>query len=287
MDHGASDRRGWGLLRLVTVALDFSLGGRMTEVNLDLSGRTALVCGASAGIGRATALTLAAHGATVIALARRRDRLNALVGELQAAGSAQASHIVADLDDTDGLKAAVSDCGAEILINNTGGPPAGKLIEANPADLVHAFRRHVLGAQTLLQAVLPAMEQAGYGRIINVLSTSVREPIPNLGVSNTIRGAMASWAKTVSKELPPGVTINNVLPGFTDTERLGNLKTAVAGRTGQTEEQVMAGWLGRVPEGRLGRPEELASAIAFLVSPAGAYIRGQSLAVDGGRLNAI
>jgi 3-oxoacyl-[acyl-carrier protein] reductase len=131
------------------------------------------------------------------------------------------------------------------------------------------------------------MDAQGYGRIINVLSTSVREPIPNLGVSNTIRGAMASWAKSVSKELAPGLTINNVLPGFTDTERLGSLKSAVAARTGSSEEAVFAGWLGRVPEGRLGQPEELAGAIAFLVSPAGAYIRGQSLAVDGGRLNSI
>ena len=132
------------------------------------------------------------------------------------------------------------------------------------------------------------MEQAGYGRIINVLSTSVREPIPNLGVSNTIRGAMASWAKSISKELPPGVTINNVLPGFTDTGTPWKSENSGAGRTGQTEEQVMASWLGRVPEGRLGTTGRTgASAIAFLVSPAGAYIRGQSLAVDGGRLNTI
>ena len=135
--------------------------------------------------------------------------------------------------------------------------------------------------------MLPHMQAAGYGRIINVLSTSVREPIPNLGVSNTIRGAMASWAKSLSKELGPGITINNVLPGFTDTERLASLKQAVAGRTGTSQEAVMQGWIGRVPEGRLGHPSELAGLIAFLVSPAGAYIRGQSVAVDGGRLNTI
>ena len=259
----------------------------MAVVNLDLSGKTALVCGASAGIGRATALSLASHGATVVALARRPDLLDSLVAELHSMGSSQSRSIVADLDDTAGLAQAVAGCDAQILINNTGGPPAGSLVEADPDDLAHAFRRHVLGAQTLLRALHPAMKASEYGRIINVLSTSVREPIPNLGVSNTIRGAMASWAKSVSKELGPGITINNVLPGFTNTERLGNLKTAVAGRTGQTEEQVMAGWLGRVPEGRLGRPEELASAIVFLASPAGAYIRGQSIAVDGGRLNTI
>jgi 3-oxoacyl-[acyl-carrier protein] reductase len=259
----------------------------MTAVNLDLSGKTALVCGASAGIGRSTALALAAHGAHVVVLARRLDRLEALLPELTSAGAASARAVAADLDDSVGLAAAVADVEAHILINNTGGPPSGALTEATSNELIAAFTRHVVGAQTLLQAMLPHMRAAGYGRIVNVLSTSVREPIPNLGVSNTIRGAMASWSKSLSKELGPGITINNVLPGYTDTERLTNLKSAVASRTESSVEAVMKGWIGRVPEGRLGRPEELAGAIAFLVSPAGAYIRGQSIAVDGGRLNTI
>ena len=259
----------------------------MSALNLDLTGKTALVCGASAGIGRATALALAANGATIVALARRVDRLESLMVELAAAGARSPRFVVADLDDTEDLAAAVAGVRAHILVNNTGGPPAGPLTAAKGDDLLRAFRRHVVGAQTLVQASLPSMEDAGYGRIINVLSTSVREPIPNLGVSNTIRGAMASWSKSLSKELGPGITINNVLPGFTDTERLTNLKAAVAERVGSTEDAVLAGWIGRVPEGRLGRPAELAGAIAFLSSPAGAYIRGQSLAVDGGRLNAI
>ena len=259
----------------------------MSALNLDLTGRTALVCGASAGIGRATALALAANGATIVALARRAERLESLMAELAAAGATSPSFVVADLDDTDGLVDAIGGVEAHILVNNTGGPPAGPLTAATGDDLRRAFNRHVVGAQTLVQAMLPSMEAAGYGRIINVLSTSVREPIPNLGVSNAIRGAMASWSKSLSKELGPGMTINNVLPGFTDTERLTNLKAAVANRVGSTEDSVLAGWIGRVPEGRLGRPEELAGAIAFLSSPAGAYIRGQSLAVDGGRLNAI
>ncbi|MEC9071843.1 MAG: SDR family oxidoreductase, partial [Myxococcota bacterium] len=133
----------------------------------------------------------------------------------------------------------------------------------------------------------PGMTEAGYGRIINVISTSVREPIPNLGVSNTIRGSVASWAKTVSGELPPGVTINNVLPGFTDTDRLGSLAKGRAERSGSTAEGVYELWRSQIPEGRLGRPDELASVIAFLASPAASYIRGVSLPVDGGRLRSI
>jgi len=259
----------------------------MSRVPLDLTGKSALVCGASAGIGRETALTLANLGADVTVLARRADRLEALVPELKAAGASSADAIVADLDDRAGLAAAVGSGRWQILINNTGGPPPGALLATDPEALETAFGRHVLAAQTLLRIVLPSMEALGYGRIINVLSTSVREPIPNLGVSNTIRGAMASWAKSVSKELPRGITINNVLPGFTDTARLGALKQTVADRTGTSEEAVHQTWVRQIPEGRLGQPEEIAGAIAFLASPSGAYIRGQSLAVDGGRLNSI
>ena len=259
----------------------------MSAVNLNISGKTALVCGASAGIGRATALALASQGASIIALARRADRLEALLPQLIEAGAPDAKALVADLDDSEGLQTAVAGCRAQILINNTGGPPSGRLIDAAPRSLEVAFHRHVIGGQILLQALLPGMQADGYGRIINVLSTSVREPISNLGVSNTIRGAMASWAKSLSKELSPGITINNVLPGFTDTERLAQLKKAIAERQDCSEERVMSDWMDSVPEGRLGRPEDLAAAIAFLASPAGAYIRGQSLAVDGGRMNTI
>ena len=156
-----------------------------------------------------------------------------------------------------------------------------------PDEFTTAFGRHVLAAHRLTQTVLSGMKESGYGRIINIISTSVYEPIPNLGVSNTIRGAMASWSKTVSKELPPGITINNVLPGFTDTERLGQLKKGRANKNGISEDTVHQQWLSQVPEGRLAQPEETASAIGFLVSPAAGYIRGLSLPVDGGRLKGI
>jgi len=259
--------------------------------NLRLDGKHALVCGASKGIGRATARLLAQRGAHVTALARTQDALAELVAEIEGAGG-RAGALSVDLDDASGLGVALDRLLGEaaaptILINNTGGPPGGPLVEAGVDQMEAALRRHLFAAHLLVQRLLPGMRDAGYGRIVNVLSTSVREPIPNLGVSNLTRAAVASWSKTLSGELPPGVTINNVLPGFTDTERLESLGQATASRLGKTADDVRAGWIATIPEGRLARPEETAEAIAFLASPAAAYIRGHSIPVDGGRLKSI
>ena len=259
---------------------------------MSLEGRAALVCGASSGIGRATALALGALGCRVVALARRADRLAGLTDELRALGAPDATALVGDLEDLPSLVVAVQHeldqrGPLHILLNNTGGPPGGPLLDAAPSALSVAFNRHVLGAHTLTQLLVPGMRQAGYGRVVNVLSTSVREPIPNLGVSNTIRAAMAGWAKSLSQELPPGLTINNLLPGYTDTERLDGLAQANAARVGSNADAIRAAWLNQIPEGRLGRAEEPAALIALLCSPAGAYIRGQSIAVDGGRTRSI
>ena len=256
-----------------------------------LSGRTALVCGASKGIGAAAARALAAAGAHTVLLARSEASLNEVAAGIRTDGGA-ASVQVADLDDRAGLASVIDKLtqahGAiHILLNNSAGPPGGRLIDATSEALLTAFGRHVLAGHQLVQGLLPGMTEAGYGRIINVISTSVREPIPNLGVSNTIRGAMASWAKSLSRELPPGVTINNVLPGFTDTARLASLADGRASREGTTAQAVHEAWMRDVPEGRLAQPEETAAAIAFLASPAAAYIRGVSLPVDGGRLRSI
>ncbi len=261
-------------------------------MNISLAGRHALVCGASAGIGRAAALALAGLGARVTGLARSREKLSALLPALREAGAPEAWALQADLDDRPALEQAVAEHlkrrgHVQVLVNNTGGPKAGPLLEAGEEALLEAFGRHVLAAQRLVRLVLPGMIGVDYGRIINVVSTSVREPIPNLGVSNTVRAAVAAWAKTLSKELPPGVTINTVLPGYTDTERLSSLAEATAERTARTADEVRSGWLAAVPERRIGRPEELGAVIAFLASPAASYVRGVTLPVDGGRLNGI
>ena len=255
-----------------------------------ISGHRALICGASAGIGKATAIALSEQGAECILLARRADRLQQVQQEIESLGG-RASIIIADLDKRKDMLASVREKLSfgpiTILVNNTGGPKGGPILHAPTDEFTAAFSRHVLSAHSLLQLVLPGMKEKGYGRIINILSTSVYEPIPNLGVSNTIRGAMASWSKSVSKELPPGITINNVLPGFTDTERLSSLKSNKAQKMGTSPQEVHAAWMAQVPEKRLAQPEETAAAIAFLVSPAASYIRGLSLPVDGGRLRSI
>ncbi|MBJ35317.1 MAG: short-chain dehydrogenase, partial [Euryarchaeota archaeon] len=200
--------------------------------------------------------------------------------------------ISCDLEDLESLRTLVSkeietNGPFQILINNSGGPPSGLLIEAQPHDFEKAFLRHVLASQTLVQLLLEGMKSSNYGRIINIISTSVKEPIPGLGVSNTIRGAMASWSKTLSKELPSDITINNVLPGFTNTERLTELKKTLSVQKGISQEEVESAWLSTVPEGRLADPSELGQVVAFLSSPAASFVRGTSIPVDGGRTGSI
>ena len=244
---------------------------------INLDGKRALVCGGTSGIGEAAAEAIRDCGAVVVILSRSASGKNT---------------IACNLEDLDSLNNSVSkeienNGNFEILINNSGGPPSGPLIDAKPVDFEKAFLRHVLASQTLVQLVLPGMKEANYGRIINIISTSVKEPIVGLGVSNTIRGAMASWSKTFSKELPPSITINNVLPGFTATERLEELKQTLSKQKGISPNEVEKAWLGTVPEGRLADPSELGQVIAFLASPAASFVRGVSLPVDGGRTGSI
>ena len=258
-------------------------------MNLDLNGHRALVCGSSEGIGRATAMELAAMGARVTLVARSEDRLRAALEALPGAGH---DHIAVDFDDTTSLEKHVAETfssrGYTILVNNAGGPPGGPITQASADDFFAAFRRHLVANQLLAQGLLPGMRERKFGRVINIVSTSVYEPIPGLGVSNTVRAAVAGWAKTLAREVAAdGVTVNNVLPGYTNTARLEKLFAAKADKSGQMPDAVSKAALEQVPMRRFAEPEETAAAIAFLASPAAAYITGVSLPVDGGRLHAI
>lgn len=256
-------------------------------MELSLTGRRAVVCGASRGIGRAIAQVLANSGAELLLVARSADALADLAAELPG-GADRHRAVPLDMSDPEAVAKTFAGIGAQgpvsILVNNTGGPPGGSAFDADPEAYLAAFRQHLVAAQLAVQALVPGMRGQGHGRIINIISTSVKEPIPGLGVSNTIRGAVASWAKTLSRELAAdGITVNNVLPGFTATERLDYLFEQRAARAGRTKEAEAEAARAQVPAGRFARPEEIAFAVAFLASPEAAYINGVSLPVDGGR----
>ena len=256
-----------------------------TVLPLDLTGKHALVCGASQGIGLAAAQQLAGLGATVTLLARNEARLKDALTAMPGEGHQIA---VADFMDNEAVRttvdAVVQARPVHILVNNTGGPAGGPITEARADAFENTYRQHLVNNQLLAQAVFPGMKAAGWGRIVNVISTSVKAPLMGLGVSNTVRGAVANWAKTWATEVAAhGITVNNVLPGATHTARLTGLAKAKAESTGQTPEDILAAMAAKVPAGRVGRPEEVGHAIAFLCSPAAGYISGINLPVDGGR----
>ncbi|MGH8163367.1 MAG: SDR family oxidoreductase [Rhodanobacteraceae bacterium] len=262
-------------------------------MDIDLTGRHALVCGASQGIGRACATELAKLGADVTVLARREDVLRKLIDELPRTHAAQRhGFIAADSGDTGGLRAQVEALAAagpvHILINNSGGPPPGPVLGAQPDDFLDAYRKHLLANHVLAEVLIPGMRQDGYGRIVNIISTSVKEPIAGLGVSNTTRWAVASWAKTLAAELAPfGITVNNVLPGSTNTPRIGQIVATRAQKTGKPQAEIQRAMVAEIPLGRFAEPADIAAAVAFLASPAAAYITGINLPVDGGRTRSL
>lgn len=257
-------------------------------MNLDLSGKHALVCGGSQGIGRAAAIELAQLGADVTLLARSREALETAVAALPKTRAQTHAWVAVDMSDHASLRAKVEATAnaraVQILINNTGGPPGGHAQSAKVEEYLAAFQQHLIANQVVLQAVLPGMRGSGYGRVINVISTSVKEPIKNLGVSNTIRGAVASWAKTLATELGPlGITVNNVLPGYTKTQRLAQILADRAKATEQTEDAIAKTMLATTPAGRFAEASEIGAVIAFLASPAAGYVNGINVPVDGGR----
>lgn len=261
-------------------------------MNLSLAGKRAVVCGSTQGIGLASAHELASLGASVTLLARDEVKLKEVLKELPARDGQQHDHLVADFSYPDDLKLKADiyaqSSPVHILVNNSGGPAPGPALEARVYEYIQAFRMHVICNQFMVQAFVPSMKNEKYGRIINIISTSVKAPIKGLGVSNTIRGAVANWSKTLSVELGPfGITVNNILPGLTKTGRLEGLIRNTASRTNAPVETVMKAMIAEIPAGRFAEPSEIAAAVGFLASPAAAYVNGINLTVDGGKTGSL
>lgn len=258
-------------------------------MNLDFTGKNAVVCGSTQGIGFAIASELADLGANVTLVARNEESLKECVAKLANSGVQNHQYIQADFSNPDSLKAKLDEYVANnpsvnILVNNTGGPAAGPANMAKLEEFTSAFSMHLMCNHILMQAFKQGMIDSGYGRIVNVISTSVKAPLPNLGVSNTIRGAVANWSKTLANELGVhGITVNNVLPGATKTARLTQILENKVEKLGYTMEEAEKAMLNPIPLNRFAEPQEVANAVVFLASPAGAYISGINIPVDGGR----
>lgn len=261
-------------------------------MNLDLQHKTALVCGSTQGIGKAAALELARLGAHIILVARDENKLKSTLAELDTTRGQKHCFLSADFAHPAELETKLAtflkDKSVEILINNTGGPAAGPAHTANIEDFRVAFNMHLICNHILVTAVKDKMIASGYGRIINVISTSVKQPLPNLGVSNTIRGAVANWSKTLANELGVyNITVNNVLPGATNTVRLKSIIENKAQKTGEKYDDILKHMADESPMKRIAEPEEVANVIAFLASPAAGYVNGVNIPVDGGRTKSL
>ena len=260
-------------------------------MNLNLKNKNALICGSTAGIGKASALELAALGANITLLARNEEKLKNTLSELPINNGQNHNYLLADFSKPDSLKEVLSDNinkSYHILLNNTGGPKGGPIFNANLSEFTAAFSQHLLCNQLLVQAVVAGMKLNNYGRIINIISTSVKQPIEGLGVSNTIRGAVANWSKTLASELGPfGITVNNVLPGATATERLDQIMINIGKKIGKSPEGAREVMKSIIPARRFAKPEEIAYTVAFLASEKAGYINGINLPVDGGRTKSL
>lgn len=261
-------------------------------MNLSLTGKNAVICGSTQGIGLASAKELAMLGAGCILVSRNEEALHKAVSQLHLEGDQQHFYTVADFTDTETVRLAINEIVSQypvhILVNNTGGPPTGLINEASEQSFIDAFQQHLICNHILTKAVMPGMKSEGYGRIINIISTSVKIPLHNLGVSNTIRAAVASWAKTMANELGQfNITVNNILPGLTSTQRLENIISGTSAKKRLSRDIVVADMLDEIPMKRFADPAEIAAVVAFLASPAASYVNGTSIPVDGGKTGSI
>jgi 3-oxoacyl-[acyl-carrier protein] reductase len=232
-------------------------------------------------------------GASIILVARNEEKLKETLKDLHFSSGQKHSYIVADFSNPNELEKTMSNWVLEnkkvhILVNNTGGPKGGPIRDAKTSEFINAFNQHLICNHIMVQALYPLMKEEGYGRIINVISTSVKQPLPNLGVSNTIRGAVANWSKTLANELGQfNITVNNVLPGATNTDRLQTLAQIKSDMINESVDSVFAEMAAESPMHRIAEPEEIAAAITFLASPAASYINGINIPVDGGRTKSL
>jgi len=262
-------------------------------MNLDLTGKVAVVCGSTQGIGKTTAMELANMGANVVLVARNKEKLESVKNELASDNGQSHSYIIADFTKPVELEQKIHNWinagnKAHILINNTGGPKGGPIIDAPVHEFLDAFNQHLVCNHIMVQNLYPLMKEGGFGRIINVISTSVKQPLPNLGVSNTIRGAVGNWSKTLANELGQfNITVNNVLPGATNTDRLQTLAQIKSEKVNESVDAVLEEMGSESPMKRIAQPQEVAAAIAFLASPAASYINGINIPVDGGRTKSL
>lgn len=262
-------------------------------MKINLEGKVALVSGSTQGIGEATAHALAECGATVVLLARNEEKLKVVVAEMPSDSGQSHSYLVADFSQPSELESVVNgwiNAGnhADILVNNTGGPKGGLVSEAPVEEFISAFNQHLICNHILVQAVMPKMKENRFGKIVNVISTSVKQPLPGLGVSNTIRGAVGNWSKTLANELGQfNITVNNVLPGATNTDRLKSIAETKSSKTQSTVDEVFEKMASESPMQRIAEPEEVAQAILFLASDMGSYINGINIPVDGGRTKSL
>jgi len=261
-------------------------------MEINLKNKTAWVFGASGGIGRAVAIELSRVGASILLIARNKNNLQKVLNELCVNLDQKHDFLSVDMSNTEGLVLALKKHkktqNADIIINNSGGPKSGLGHLADPSDYSVAFRQHVLSAQAVAQIAIPLMTKGGFGRIVNIISTSVKQPINGLGVSNTIRGAMANWSKTLSSELGQhGITVNNILPGATQTDRLDKLVKSKSEQSGSSIGEIRKKMVSAIPCGRFAEASEIAYMVVFLCSNYANYVNGVNVPIDGGRTKSL
>lgn len=262
-------------------------------MDLGLSGKAALVAASSRGLGRAVAEELAAEGARLVLCARSPGPLDDTARDLSERHDAEVLAVAADLSDPRGVEevvvAGLARYGQlDVLVTNTGGPPAGSFESHPPEAWSQAVRQNLDSVLNLTRAVLPGMRERGWGRIVNVTSVAVKQPVDGLILSNSIRAAVTGFAKTLSNEVAPdGITVNSVLPGYTRTERLEQLAAMISEARGIGPDEAFAQWEASIPMGRVGEPREFGAVVAFLCSERASYVTGVSIQVDGGAVKAL